>query len=183
MHQKNTKQPHKELSHTVTVYVTVISYFPFPLGGIIPLSHIPYWQRACRGFLHWSVHAWCSQTRFLHCCRLWMRRLLGSLIWVCHWAGTGAQQSLNGCGMEVCWRTRKLRSRPTLIYAGNSFNRQSWRSGTDYRVDLELDLFIPLGKRKFHWIFSVLYKRLIATVQCLGPTSLLIVHCLGQGQS
>lgn len=35
-----------------------------PLGDVTLQNHIPHWQSACRGFLHRSVHAWCSQTTF-----------------------------------------------------------------------------------------------------------------------
>lgn len=40
------------------------------------LIHIPDWRWACGGFLHWSVHAWSRQTRFLHFFRLWVKTLV-----------------------------------------------------------------------------------------------------------
>lgn len=40
------------------------------------LIHIPDWRWACGGFLHWSVHAWSRQTRFLLFYRLWVKTLV-----------------------------------------------------------------------------------------------------------
>lgn len=132
--QNKTKQQN---SHVVTVVVTVISSTSSPRLR----RHATESRRSLAGSL-WRIPA------PVRACLEPSDRIPARLSAVdedarltdlgfCHWAGTGTQRGQRprrGGSMLTCIKKSEALSQTCLLHTGNSFNRQSQRSGADYRL-------------------------------------------------